>query len=87
MTTTAIVLIAVRGMQRMDRVKMVLLGADMISKMLPSTHSIPNGNTISPALQFKDGERRMPSRVGYWAEIVFAICYPMVYPIMTNRCR
>ena len=46
MTTIATVLSAVRGMQRMDRVKMVLLGADMISKMLPSTHSIPKVNTI-----------------------------------------
>ena len=74
----ATLLIAIRGIQRMDRVQMLILIAHIISNHVPSTHEISNGssNTISPAIQFQDGSRRMPSRIGYWADIAFALLLP-----------
>lgn len=70
----ALLLIALRGVQRVDRVRLLVLIADVVATM-PSTQSVPK-DVISPALQFDDGRRIMPSRIGFWSEIAFAILLP-----------
>lgn len=70
----ATLLIALRGIQHIEKRRLLVLVAENIVTM-PSTHSIPK-DVISPALQFEDGSRRMPSRVGFWTEIALAMFLP-----------
>ncbi len=70
----ALLLIALRGVQRVDRVRLLVLIANVVATM-PSIQSVPK-DVISPALQFEDGKRLMPSRIGFWSEIAFAILLP-----------
>jgi hypothetical protein len=72
--TIAATLIALRGIQRIERVKTLIALVDIITG-IPSTNAVPRG-PISVALQFEDGSRRIPSRTGFWAEIALTILLP-----------
>ena len=67
-------LIANRGLHRIERIGIMERIAPLIADM-PSLHNVPKG-VISPALQLQDGSRKMPSRIGLWAEIAVSMLLP-----------